>query len=64
VLQRQFPEGVRAADGRTAGRISAEALQVYLSKSTGPDALRFRNWLEREVVRPAAIARRRLGKSG
>jgi hypothetical protein len=61
VLQRQFPEGVHVAHGRAAGRISAEALQVYLSKSTAPEALRFRNWLDREVLRPAAIARGRHG---
>ena len=60
-LQRQFPEGVRADRSLKGHRILAEALLDYLSKSTDSDTLRFRNWLEREVVKPAAIRRRRLG---
>lgn len=61
VLQRQFPAGVRDDRSRKGHRIDAEALISYLSKSTDSDTLRFRNWLEREVARPAAITRRRLG---
>ena len=61
VLQRQFPEGVRLDPGIRGHRISADALMHYLSKSTHGDSVRFRNWLEREVVLPAANIRRRLG---
>ncbi len=60
-LQRQFPDAVREDAALKGWRISAEALMAYLSKATEPESLRFRNWLEREVVRPAAITRRRLG---
>ncbi len=63
VLGRLWPAGLQtvAGRGRTRGgvpRISAEALAAYLAKSTEPDSLRLRRWLEREVAFPAR--RRRL----
>lgn len=60
VLQRQFPDGLRTDGGRGA-RIRADALLVYLARSTDADAVRLRNWLDREVVRPAARRRERAG---
>lgn len=60
-LQRQLPEGLMH-DARLRGlRIEAETLLAFLRKSTDPDSLKLRNWLEREVVFPAATQRRRLG---
>ena len=58
VLERLFPAGLRSmpGPGPAAGstmRISAEALADYLAKSTDPDSLRFKRWLEREVAVPA-----------
>lgn len=58
VMQLQFPQACRADGGL---RISAEALHAYLRKSTDPASIRFRNWLEREVIYPAEQVRRRLG---
>ena len=60
-LKRQLPEGLMH-DPRLRGlRIEAEALLAFLRRSTDPDSLKLRNWLEREVVFPAATQRRRLG---
>ena len=59
VLQRQYPEGVHEDSGLGGHRILAAALLSYLSKSTEPDSLRFKVWLERNVVLPAANLRRR-----
>lgn len=61
VLRGQFPNGVRTDPALPGERILAEALLAYLQKSTDGQSLRFRNWLEREVVLPAAKQRERLG---
>jgi len=61
VLQRQYPGGVNDDPALPGPRIHADALLAYLAKSTESDSVRFRNWLEREVVRPAARVRERLG---
>ena len=58
---------LRKAESETANlrdqlkAILAEALLAYLDQTTASDSIRFRNWLEREVVFPAATVRRRLG---
>jgi hypothetical protein len=60
-LKRLMPEAL-VVDARLRGlRIEAEALLALLRRSTDPDSLKLRNWLEREVVFPAATQRRRLG---
>lgn len=59
-LRRQFPQGL-LLDGRRGLRIDADTLLECLCKATDPDSLKFRNWLEREVVMPAATLRRRRG---
>ena len=60
-LRRLVPEALMD-DTRLRGlRIEAEALLALLRRSTDPDSLKLRNWLEREVVFPAATQRRRLG---
>jgi len=61
VLQRQFPEGLRDDPATRGQRIHADALLVYLARSSEGNSVKFRNWLEREVVFPAAKIRQRLG---
>jgi hypothetical protein len=61
VLRRQFPEGLRHDRAVKGSVIRADALLAYLVKSNEPDSVKFRNWLAREVVRPAATIRGRLG---
>ena len=62
VLALQFPGRVNTSRGRQEPpRIRADALLAYLGKSTEDHSIRFRNWLEREVVRPSATIRQRLG---
>jgi hypothetical protein len=61
VLRQQFPEGLRDDAAARGPMIHADALLAYLARSTEPGSVRFRNWLEREVVFPAARIRQRLG---
>ena len=61
VLRAQFPQGLRDDAAGRGPRIHADALLAYLARSTEADAIRFRNWLQREVVFPAAKIRQRLG---
>jgi|APIni6443716594_1056825.scaffolds.fasta_scaffold289910_2 hypothetical protein len=60
-LRRQFPQGLRDDPVVKGPVIHADALLAYLGKSSEPDSVKFRNWLAREVVRPAATIRGRLG---
>lgn len=60
-LRRQFPQGLCDDATIRGSRIHADALLAYLARSTDGDALKLRNWLEREVVLPAAKLRQRLG---
>lgn len=61
VLQKQFPGGVQDDPALGSKRIRADALRAYLGKATEADSVRFRNWLQREVVFPSAKVRQRLG---
>ena len=44
-----------------ASQIHADALLAYLGRANEAESVKLRNWLEREVVRPAATIRARLG---
>lgn len=55
VLALQFPQRVQDR------RIRADALRDFLSKSQEGEALRFKNWLERELLVPTARTRQRMG---
>lgn len=57
VLRAQFPQDLRHDPDLQGERIRAEALLAYLHKATEAESIRFRNWLEREVVFPAARMR-------
>ena len=41
----------------TPPRIQAEALHAYLAKASAPDSVKFRTWIERTIMLPAAKAR-------
>jgi len=56
-LQQLRPDGVRLASAGQPARIRAEALLELLARAQDPDTLKFRHWLEREVVFPAARRR-------
>ena len=61
VLRAQFPADLQHDAGLKGERIRAEALLTYLRKATEADSIRFRNWLEKDVVFPAAKARQSPG---
>lgn len=59
VLLRLFPEGVAQWSPADGYRMRAEALHKYLQKASDPASIRFRNWVETEVVMPADKRRAR-----
>jgi hypothetical protein len=61
VLRKQFPDALRDEPTVNGSVIRADALLGYLGQSTEGDSVKFRNWLEREVARPASTIRRRSG---
>lgn len=61
VLQRSFPERVRHERAFHGQALRADALLSYLEKSTSSESIKLRIWLQRDVIRPAQTARRRLG---
>lgn len=61
VLLKKYGDRVAGADAPLTASIEADTLRLHLAHATDDTALRFRNWLERDVCRPAAEMRRRLG---
>ncbi|MDB5857030.1 MAG: hypothetical protein JWQ76_719 [Ramlibacter sp.] len=59
VLRTQFPDDLLHDASLGGERIRADALLAYLRKATETEAIKFRNWLERDVVYPAAKIRER-----
>ena len=59
VLRSLHPEGLQDMNSAKDSCIKAEALLQYLQKATDPGSLRFKLWLEREVVMPAIRIRER-----
>jgi hypothetical protein len=57
VLRAQFPKDLLHDASLKGERIRADTLLAYLRKATETDSIKFRNWLERDVVHPAARAR-------
>ena len=70
VLQRLHPDGFRPGSRSNPGaRILAESLHEFLQRATDADTLKFRLWLQRQVVEPAQRRRERApgrtrGKAG
>ena len=60
VLERVLGAGFHRGAFSTAARVQAEALLGVLRKASDPRTLRFRQWLEREVVLPADKRRERV----
>lgn len=60
-LATTYPEGWRRMGRTGEPHFGEEALLVHLAKERSPQALRFRQWAEREVVFPARRRRERLG---
>lgn len=56
-LQAIYGEGVQTLDGSGVLRIQAETLLKHLDKASDPPSLRFKVWLQRAVVHPAAKSR-------
>ena len=56
-----YPEGLRRIGRPIEPYIGAEALLVHLGKERGPEAIRLRLWVEREIAFPARRERERLG---
>jgi hypothetical protein len=56
-LHQLYPEAVQPGGGGRPASIQAEALLALLAKAHDPDTLKFKHWLEREVVFPAARRR-------
>lgn len=59
VLQTLYPEGVQVVQPSPAVRMRATELLDYLGKSTEPQSLKFRHWVEREVDYPSRRKRPR-----
>ena len=58
-LRHRFPEGVWTSAAGRDSRIQAEALFDCLQGCSDADLLKFRHWLERDVIFPAQQLRRR-----
>ncbi len=56
-----YPEGVRRIGRPVEPYIGEAALLAHLGKERGPDAIKLRAWVEREIVFPARRERERLG---
>jgi hypothetical protein len=59
VLVRLYPGEVRLGTSTDGARMKAEALDTCLGKATEASTLRFRLWLQREVILPARLRRQR-----
>ena len=60
-LALSYPHGWRTLGQPPEPHFSDAALIAHLAKETGPEALRFRHWVEREIAFPAKRLRERLG---
>lgn len=63
-LIRRHPEGVTTEGIPPKARIKAETLAVFLKTSTDPSAIKFKQWLERDVAFPARRNRERSRSNG
>lgn len=60
-LALSYPSGFRRLGVPVQAYFSDEALLVHLAKEPGATAIRFKNWVEREISFPARRQRERLG---
>ncbi len=57
VLKRLYPQALGQAETRHGLFLQAQALDSYLQRSQDDASIRFRHWLQREVIFPAQRAR-------
>jgi hypothetical protein len=58
VLRRLFPDGLKSAGTAGKLRIRAELLDAALSAALEADTVKFRRWLQAEIIFPAEQSRR------
>ena len=58
VLVRVLPSGLQAPEGGTARYVRSDELVAFLAKAQQNDAVRFKNWVQRDVYYPSGSARR------
>ena len=56
-----YPAGWRRIGRANEAFLGEDALLMHLAKERGPDALKLRHWVEREIVFPSRRERERLG---
>ena len=56
-----FPSGYRRLDKNQKGYLRDDALVAHLANATTPQAIKFKNWIERNVAFPARKFRQRKG---
>jgi len=59
-LEQNHPQGYRRFEGLP--HFSDETLLLFLAKQTSPEAIRFRNWVEKDIAFPARRLRERLAE--
>ena len=52
------PAGLQAPEGGTARYARSDELVAFLAKAQQNDAVRFKNWVQRDVYYPSGSARR------
>jgi hypothetical protein len=62
VLARRAPAGIGCMDGQKGVFFLAQELSSYLDRSHDEGTIRFRNWLQREVISPAERAKQILSR--
>lgn len=60
-LSRLYGEGLQRLGVRRQAHLSAEVLWRHLAKDTRPEAIRFRLWVEREILKPSQVLQQRAG---
>ena len=59
VLARLYPSGWQLFDNK--GHLREDALMAYLATASAMEAVRFKNWAQKNIVYPAQINRHQLG---
>jgi hypothetical protein len=60
-LAQLFPVGHQLMGKRQKGHLRDDALIAHLSQATAPQAIKFKNWAERNIAYPARTTRQRKG---
>ncbi len=60
-LAQIYPSGHQYMGKKQAGHLRDDVLLTHLAQATTPQAIRFKNWAERNIAFPARTQRQRLG---